>query len=297
MGYLIITPVHNEQDNLVRFLDSIISQTYQPDLLLLVDDNSTDDSGEIIKKYSYNYDWIQYVYRKSSEKKVQGSKVIEAFNFGLSKVNICSFDFISKIDADLEFESTFFKCVAKAFNDDPRIGLVGGFIQEFNGTNWITVHDSDYHVRGALKSYKIEAFNDIDGLMPVFGWDGLDEMQLFQKGWRTHNLINKVKHFRPAASDYNSLVLSFNEGKANYLNGGNFPLALIRVLVRLWRRPFLLTAIFFFIGYIYNFALRRPKLVDKDLSKFINYFHYNRIKNGFADCFINSGFYRSEGSS
>ena len=73
MGYLIITPVHNEQDNLVRFLDSIISQTYQPDLLLLVDDNSTDDSGEIIKRYSYNYDWIQYVYRKSSEKKVQGS--------------------------------------------------------------------------------------------------------------------------------------------------------------------------------------------------------------------------------
>ena len=277
MGYLIITPVHNEQEHLVRFLDSIVSQTNLPDLCLLVNDNSTDDTDKILKIYSEKYNWIKSVYRKSSTIKVQGSKVIETFNYGLSRVDINSYDYISKIDADLEFDSTFFDCVINSFKTQPSVGLIGGFIQEFDGKQWVTKHDSDYHVRGALKTYRTKAFKEIGGLKPVFGWDGLDEMQLFYHGWQTHNITNKVKHYRQAGSDYSSISLSYRSGKANYINGCNFIMAIVRSVVRMKVKPYFLAGIAFFMGYLVSFAKREEKIVEKDLAKYINNFHKKRI--------------------
>lgn len=47
----IVSPVFNGETYLSRFFDSIISQTYRPLLLILIDDGSTDRTPQIIKKY------------------------------------------------------------------------------------------------------------------------------------------------------------------------------------------------------------------------------------------------------
>lgn len=50
----VIIPVYNLENYIVRTLDSVCSQTYQNLEIIAVDDGSTDNSWEIIKKYSKN---------------------------------------------------------------------------------------------------------------------------------------------------------------------------------------------------------------------------------------------------
>lgn len=47
----IIIPTHNRADLLVRALDSALNQTRVPDEIIVVDDCSTDDTGELLQKY------------------------------------------------------------------------------------------------------------------------------------------------------------------------------------------------------------------------------------------------------
>lgn len=278
MKHLVITPFFNEEKYLETYIRSVIDQINLPDKLILVDDNSTDQSTQIAKKYSEKYDWIDLVQKKSTPVKIQGSKVIQAFNYGLRNIDIENFDFISKIDSDLKLPKNYFSKTLSAFDEDDSIGIAGGRIMEYRNDKWEVIRQSDYHIRGALKSYKKDCFKEIDRLMPVLGWDGLDEMKAFKNGWHTKIVDVNVKHYRPANNDYNSLKINYKYGRANYKNGGNLILATVRFLVRTVNKPFILGGVSYYLGYLIAYFLREKKNVDSDLSKFINKFHLQRLK-------------------
>lgn len=48
----VLIPVYNTEKYLCRCLDSILSQTIQDYEVILVDDGSTDDSGQICDEYA-----------------------------------------------------------------------------------------------------------------------------------------------------------------------------------------------------------------------------------------------------
>lgn len=280
MKHLIITPFFNEEPFIERYITSVINQTKLPDALILVDDNSTDNSAKIIQELIKEYNWIKYIYHPSSGKKVQGSKVIAAFNFGLSNIDYTSFDIISKFDADLELPSNYVEQINVTIKQDERIAICGGVIAEEENGIWVSKVHSDYHIRGALKSYNAKFFKDIGGLKPVLGWDGIDEMEAFYLKWKTFNVSNLiVKHFRPASKDYNPIKMNYKIGIANYKNGGNFALAFIRMFVRMTDRPYFLAGFSFMTGYSYALLSGMDRNVSKELAKFINSFHSKRLFN------------------
>ena len=47
----VIVPVYNSENNLCECIDSLINQTFINIEILLIDDGSTDKSGEICDKY------------------------------------------------------------------------------------------------------------------------------------------------------------------------------------------------------------------------------------------------------
>jgi len=61
----IIVPVYNVEKYLKRCLDSITKQTYSNIEILLVNDGSTDNSGEICNNYSNNDDRIRVIHKKN----------------------------------------------------------------------------------------------------------------------------------------------------------------------------------------------------------------------------------------
>ncbi|WP_127844984.1 glycosyltransferase family 2 protein [Psychroflexus aestuariivivens] len=276
-SHLIIIPFYNEENYLEKCLNSILNQSLLPSNLILVDDNSSDNSTEIAKKFAKDYEWIKYYRNSSADKKEQGVKVIKAFNFGLEQVELADYIFISKLDADLEFPKNYFETVITAF-DNPRVGLAGGIIEEFKNNSWVAIPQASYHIRGALKTYRVKCFKEIGGFMPVLGWDGLDEMKSFYYGWESKIIEEKVKHFRAADSDHNKLGLSYRRGIAKYQNGSGFLQIFFRSIKSLLKKPYILLGISFFFGYMFAFISRKPRNVSKDMSSFIQKFQRSRLK-------------------
>ena len=88
----IITPCYNAGSNLSHTIESVISQTYQNWEMIIVDDCSSDDSWEIIKKYAS----IDSRIRPYRLEKPSGSPA-RPRNVGLE--NSCG-DYVAFLDAD-----------------------------------------------------------------------------------------------------------------------------------------------------------------------------------------------------
>ena len=94
--------------------------------------------------------------------------------------------------------------------------MCGGVCSIEKQGKWLREELTDKnHLRGALKSYRRECFEDISGLRQAMGWDTVDELLAQYYGWEV--LVDNtllVKHLRPTASRYNS--------QAQYMQGGMF---------------------------------------------------------------------------
>lgn len=59
--YSVIIPVYNAESTLHRCVDSLINQDYANAELILVNDGSKDQSGEICQEYALKYDFVKYI--------------------------------------------------------------------------------------------------------------------------------------------------------------------------------------------------------------------------------------------
>lgn len=194
-------------------LESLVHQTLLPAKVLIVNDNSTDNTGEIIDSFRSRYGFIDKHDIISSKAHLPGSKVINAFNQGLALVDD-NYEFIVKLDADLILPPNYFEKIAALFSGDPEIGIAGGFVYELDGNGkWALNHPMNKnHVRGAFKAYRKKCFQQIGGLKVSIGWDTVDELLALYHGFKIHTEDSlKVKHLRPTGKSYAK--------KARYLQG------------------------------------------------------------------------------
>lgn len=86
----VIVPVYNVEEYLSRCIDSIISQNLNDYEIILVDDESTDNSGEIAERYSKKYEFVRVIHQKN--KGLSGAR-----NTGLCAANG---EYILFVDSD-----------------------------------------------------------------------------------------------------------------------------------------------------------------------------------------------------
>ena len=86
----VVIPVYNVEKYLRQCLDSVLNQTYKNYEVILIDDGSTDKSGEICDEYQIKYDNIKVFHNKNAG--VSASR-----NFGIEKA---SCDWLCFVDSD-----------------------------------------------------------------------------------------------------------------------------------------------------------------------------------------------------
>ena len=59
MKFYIIIPAHNEGNTLKLTLNSLVNETKLPKKLVVVNDSSNDETGQIISFFTEKYDWIK----------------------------------------------------------------------------------------------------------------------------------------------------------------------------------------------------------------------------------------------
>jgi len=81
-AYYIIIPAYNEEAFMALTLQSLVKQTVLPSKIVVVNDNSTDKTAEIVLAFAEKHPFITLVNKKSDAIHLPGSKVIQAFHEG-----------------------------------------------------------------------------------------------------------------------------------------------------------------------------------------------------------------------
>ena len=278
MKYYIVIPAHNEEAFIALTLQSLVSQTLLPKKVVIVNDNSTDSTAEIVLAFAKDNPFITLVEKKSSAIHLPGSKVIQAFQTGFETLDE-EYDVIVKLDADLIFPNNYFETITKHFNSDHTIGMVGGFCYIEKNGKWVLENLTDKdHIRGALKAYRKETFKQIGGLKPQMGWDTVDELLCKFYNWKVVTDTSlKVKHLKPTGANYNKTA-RYKQGEAFYTLGYGFWITSIASakLSFMKKKPLL------FFDYIQGFlkakSEQKPLMVNSEQAKFIRQYRLKKMK-------------------
>ena len=216
MNICIIIPAYNEEDYIANTLESLVNQTYPIKEIVIVNDNSTDNTRGVIDSFSEKHSFIKSITTKSEAIHLPGSKVINAFYKGFEFIDK-EYDLICKIDADLIFPSNYFESIIAIFKKNPSCGIAGGFCYIKKEDAWVLENLTNKdHIRGALKAYRSECFNQIGGLKNTMGWDTIDELLAQYHGWEIKTDDNlHVKHLKPTGANY-SKEAKHKQGEAFY---------------------------------------------------------------------------------
>ncbi|MFC5749919.1 glycosyltransferase family 2 protein [Actinomadura rugatobispora] len=123
MKVSVIVPAHNEEQGLPATLASLLAQTDQADQIIVVDDGSTDRTGEVARSYGAT------VLRPPGN---LGSKA-RAQNHALPH---CLGDLVLAVDADTVLAPDYIERLKPAFGD-PSVAIAAGNVQtRFTRTLW-----------------------------------------------------------------------------------------------------------------------------------------------------------------
>jgi len=270
---LVVIPCKNEEQTVETTLLSLLNQAQCDIKIVLVDDASEDATAAIVKGLAEKHTSLIYESTAFNKQRESGAGIARVVQSGLSTVDLSSFDYVAKFDADLEFPPGYLNACLAAFEEDNTLGLVGGScsIQTADG-DWLgeQVTNGD-HVRGALKLYRAKAFMDIGGITAATGWDTIDEHKLRFKKWEVKRIPNLyVKQFRltNAATDPNKMGRKI--GLSMYNMGYNW----IVVAISISKRAFFGTSKLPFLamlrGYISGYTNKKPRFLSKEEARFAN---------------------------
>lgn len=278
MNYYLIIPAYNEAQHIHLTLQSIANQTVTPARVIVVNDNSTDDTAAIVMQFAAEYSWLEMVNKTSEAIHLPGSKVIQAFQKGLEQVDD-NYDFIVKLDADLILPPNYFEKIIQIFNSEATIGMAGGFAYIQKNEDWILENLTDKdHIRGAFKAYRRQCFLDIGGLKPAMGWDTVDELLAKFYNWKVvTDATLKIKHLKPTGANYNQSA-RYKQGEAFYTLGyGFFITAIASAKLALMKKKPLL-----FIDYIQGYWkakwAKKEWLVTPEQAQFIRNYRLEKMK-------------------
>lgn len=282
MKFYIVIPAHNEQSSIGLTLDSLANQTLLPSRVVVVNDNSTDDTEEIIEAFTQNYPWMSLVNTKSSNQHLPGSKIINAFYKGYETLDD-DYDILCKFDADLIFPNDYLEKIALHFNTNPKLGMASGFCYiEKNGT-WILENlTRKDHIRGALKAYRKKCFLDIGKLKPSMGWDTVDELLAKYYGWEILTIESlQVKHLKPTGISYNK-ASKYLQGEAMYKMRYGFWITLLSAVKLAYKKRSIRLFNDYMSGYFKAKKSNLAFLVTEEQGQFIRGLRWKNILNKFT---------------
>ncbi len=279
MNFYIVIPAHNEEGFIYETLKSLTEQTLLPKRLVIVNDNSTDNTQKIIKDYTVRYDWISLVNSRSSDQHLPGLKIINAFNKGLETLDD-NYDVICKFDADLIFPKNYLEVIASHFKNSSKLGMASGFCYIEENNNWVLENlTRKDHIRGALKAYRKDCFEKIGRLKTSMGWDTVDELLAKYHSYEilTDESLH-VKHLKPTGQSYNK-ASKYLQGEAMYKMRYGFLITLISALKLAYKKGSFKLFKDYMMGYFKAKSNRTEFLVSEDEGKFIRKLRWKGIFN------------------
>ncbi len=273
--YVLISPCRDEAKFIRRTLDSVAAQTIPPALWVVVDDGSTDETPRILEEYARKLPYLRVLSRTDRGSRSVGPGVIEAFYRGLETVDLDAFDYLCKLDTDLDLPPRYFELLMLRMEGDARLGCT-------SGKPWFQHPDTgvltpegigDEMSVGASKFYRVACFREIGGFVRQVMWDGIDCHRARMLGWIVESVNRedlRFLHLRPMGSSHRGIW----NGRVRWGFGqyfmGTSPLFIIASAVyRLPRHPVLTGSLAMLWGYFSSAVMRKPRYDDEEFRRFL----------------------------
>jgi glycosyltransferase involved in cell wall biosynthesis len=252
--YCLITPCRNEAKFVRQTLETVTGQSVPPSAWVIVDDGSTDETPDIVREFAKRFDYIQLIHRADRGKRAVGPGVIEAFYDGLATVNLDDFDYVCKLDADLELPLRYFERLMEEFDREPLLGnLSGKLFERRPDGSLFEERTGDENAVGPTKFYRVSCFRDIGGFVREVAWDGIDGHVCRMRGWFARSMTDpelQVIHLRPmGSSQQNIYVGRVRWGRGKYFMGSAWYYTLAAAAYRSLEPPWIAAGACISFGY------------------------------------------------
>ncbi len=127
MRISIIIPVYNNEAYIERCLESLTGQTYNDIEIVVIDDGSEDQTGNILKRIGKTEDRLKLIFQENQGPSVARNKGLDA----------CSGDLVTFVDSDDYLEKDALEKLAANFDDDVD-AVFFPFIKEYPSKNIVT---------------------------------------------------------------------------------------------------------------------------------------------------------------
>ncbi|MFL5869100.1 MAG: glycosyltransferase [Thermoleophilaceae bacterium] len=271
---VVVSPVHNEAGHIERVARSLARQSLRPATWIVVDDGSDDTTSELLERLQPELDFLTVLRLPAAEETRDpraAAAVARAFNAGLALVELSEFDFVAKLDADVELPSDYFEAILGRMRIDPSLGIACGNLVEPAGTDWTRISIPRHHVDGAFKLYTRRCLLDIGGIRECLGWDTIDETYARMNGYRTRSFSDLVaRHHSPSAASRGRLRGREQQGAVAWIAHYGLGWVAVRSLkVAAQRRPRIISGFAFFYGYGWAGARRVSRVDDPEFRRYV----------------------------
>jgi glycosyltransferase involved in cell wall biosynthesis len=270
-SYAVVTPAHDEAENLPRLAAALAEQALPPAEWIVVEDSSTDGTPAILDRLAAEHPWLRVVEAPRRAPGLaagpRGGRVVRAFTAGLDSLGP-SPTLVAKVDADISFGPDYFDRLADAFAADPRLGIASGTCYQEDGDGWRQFYGTAASVWGAARVYRRVCLEQLLPLEERMGWDGIDVVMANVEGWKTEILLDlPFFHHRLEGSREDGNWRAWAaQGEAAHYMGYRLSYVFARTIFRARRDPAALSMLATYIGCA---AKRRPRYPNRDVREFI----------------------------
>src|SRR5262245_25218438 len=279
--YVLVTPARNEEAYIEKTLRTVVSQTVLPQKWVIVNDGSSDRTADIVSRYASQYDFIRLVNVFRRGERNFGAKAL-AFQCGYTHLKDTDYTFVGNLDADVEFDATYFERLLQKFADHPRLGLAGGIILEFDGCEFIQQNTRLSSVAGAIQFFRRRCYEEIGGYVPLKrgGIDTVVEVLARKHGWKVQTFpeLKVMHHRRVAVRGGRILAARFRQGEMNYALGYHPLFQLLRCVLRIKDRPYFMGSLLMLSGYCWALLHAYPKTLSNDFMQFLRAEQISRLQ-------------------
>ncbi len=266
--YAIITPVRDEEEYIRFLIDSVAQQTVLPVKWAILNDGSTDATGDILDWARRKYAYIELINLPRRGPREPGGDSI--FHLGLRHIPLAQIDFLARVDGDVSFPPHYFETMIRLFRENPRLGIASGEMIYLEHGKEEKVIGPSFQTHGPNKFYRVQCLEEIGWLDDRIGWDIVDNLKAMRRGWEARRIPELYfYHYRRVGARRGPLGIFENWGKAAYLVGYH-PLFVAAKFVRhLVTYPYVMGSMWMLKHYLMGFLKREKRLVSPELKQFV----------------------------
>jgi len=283
-SYVLVTPAKNEEATIRITIESVVAQTLLPNEWVIVSDDSTDSTDEIVRRCQAEHSFIRLVRRERGCER-SFSSVVHATETGIKALRHKDYEFLGLLDADVQFDPDYYESLIARFAANPSLGLAGGLV--LDTVNGKTYRNRQYlgDIAGATQFFRRKCFESLGGLIaiPEGGWDAITCFQTRANGYQTATFPDLiVQHLKPRnVSEGNVLRRNWQMGIRDYALGSHPVFEILKCVSRCVDPPLVVGAALRMAAFFWCTIVRRKRMIPKKIMDRVRQEQINRISPGF----------------